>query len=76
MVESCQHYRPAGVLLWLPDAEVFATWDDDHRTLWAFPGVTWSRIVASPVPYLNACWEPEPAGEEQLRLWESCEWHP
>jgi hypothetical protein len=76
LVAACQHYRPAGVLLWLPDAEVFATWDDDHRTLWAFPGVGWSQIVADPVPYLNGCWEPERAGAEQLRLWESYEWQP
>ena len=68
-------WAAAGVLLWLPQAELYATWDDDHRTLWAFPGVECSRIAADPVRHLNACWEPGLAGAEQLRLWESCEWH-
>jgi hypothetical protein len=76
LVGSCQHYRAAGVLLWLPDAELFGTWDDDHRTLWVFPGVAWSTIAADPVPYLNTCWEPGRVGAEQMRLWESCEWQP
>jgi hypothetical protein len=76
LVATCENYRPAGVLLWLPDAEYFGTWDDDHRTLWVFPGVEWYDIVAKPAQYLNACWEPDAVTAEQLRLWEMCEYEP
>jgi hypothetical protein len=62
LVGTCRNYRPAGLLVWLPDSEVFGSWDDDHHTLWVFPGVNWSRIAADPVPYLNACWSPRRAG--------------
>jgi hypothetical protein len=76
LVGTCEIYHPAGVLLWLPDAEMFGSWDDDHSTLWVFIGLAWPQIAADPVRYLNACWEPEEAGAEQLPLWESCESEP
>jgi hypothetical protein len=74
LVASCQRYRPAGLLLWLPEMGLYGSWDDDHRTLWVFPDLTWAEIVAGPVPFLNACWEPRRAAAKQARLWESCEW--
>jgi hypothetical protein len=76
LIRSCTNYRPAGLLVWLPDQEVYGTWDDDHHVLWVFPGASWSQIAANPVPYLNSLWSRktrEVVGAEQLRLWQCCE---
>jgi hypothetical protein len=75
LVSRCSNYRPAGLLVWLPDQAVYATWDDDHHVLWIFPEAGWSQIEANPIPYLNSLWSRklrEAVGAQQLRLWECC----
>jgi hypothetical protein len=76
LVRSCRNYRPAGLLVWLPEQEVYGTWDDDHHVLWVFPGAIWPQIAANPLPYLNALWSRQTrqvVGAQQLRWWECCE---
>ena len=56
LVVACDGYDPDGILIWLPDVELFGTWDCDHWNLLIFPSATWADIVADPVKYLNAQW--------------------
>jgi hypothetical protein len=76
LVGACRGYWPGGLLVWLPESEVYGSFDRDHRVLWVFPGITWTDIVADPVPYINACWHPRAVHTAQLRLWECCEYQP
>jgi hypothetical protein len=76
LIGSCTNYRPAGLLVRLPDQESYGTWYGDHHVLGVFPGASWSQIAANPVPFLNSLWSRktrEAIGAQQLRLWESCE---
>lgn len=59
LVADCEGYDPEGILIWLPDQQLFGTWDIDHWDVLVFPNTTWSDIVANPVKYINAQWEPD-----------------
>jgi hypothetical protein len=63
LVASCTgDYPPQGLLAWLPDHGLYATWDSGHLDLQVFPGVTWTEIAASPLKYINAQWSNDPPG--------------
>lgn len=50
-------YEAVGLLLWLPVARRYGTWDGSHCTIRVFgPEVTWERIAAAPAPHINAQW--------------------
>jgi hypothetical protein len=66
-------YPAEGILIWLPDSQVFGTWDCDHADLRVFPGVTWSTIVRNPVPYINAQWRPDQIPNEFFVPWPDCD---
>ncbi|MEL6822341.1 MAG: hypothetical protein AAFP70_11310 [Calditrichota bacterium] len=68
LVESCDGYDPEFILLWLPNEKVFGTWDCDHWGLIVFPETTWSEIVKSPVPFLNAQWSPDSKVGKQFQV--------
>jgi hypothetical protein len=55
---ECQSYSPEFIILWLPQEQLFGTWDCDHWILTVFPEVSWEDIIADPLPYLNAQWYP------------------
>jgi hypothetical protein len=57
LTEDCEGYDPDFILLWLPNENLFGTWDCDHWDLKIFPEATWNDIVKSPLPYINAQWE-------------------
>ncbi|MCE9562166.1 MAG: hypothetical protein K8U57_08945 [Planctomycetes bacterium] len=64
LVSEAEGYKPEFILLWLPNEQLYGTWDDEHYKLFVFPGVTWADIAADPRPYLVAQWEgPEPGVE-------------
>ena len=54
---ECASYNPEFILLWLPQEELFGTWDCDHWALKVFHGTSWKDIVADPVAYINAQWD-------------------
>ena len=68
LVDSCEGYDPEGILVWLPDQQCYGTWDNDHWDVLVFPDVSWSDIVANPVPFINAQWRGE-VKFEYLRPW-------
>jgi hypothetical protein len=75
LVADCEGYDPKGILIWLPELELFGTWDIDHWDMLVFPGVTWKDIAANPERYLNAQWYPTEVDHELLKLWSSYPFH-
>jgi hypothetical protein len=69
LIADCEEYDPEGILIWLPDLELFGTWDCDHWDVRVFPGATWTDIVNDPVKYINAQWEPNEVDNEFLVPW-------
>ena len=56
LIKDCEDYSPWGILSWMVDDKMFASWDSDHENLIAFAGVSWADIVADPASYLSAQW--------------------
>jgi hypothetical protein len=67
IAECGEGYDPEGILIWLPDQKVFATWDSEFWNVLIFPYATWGDISANPLKYLNALWEPDAVHCEYLR---------
>lgn len=62
LVASCQWYSHEHVLSWMPDKNLYITWDSCHGVITSFPNVTWEMIAATPIPYLNAQWDLDSVG--------------
>jgi hypothetical protein len=58
LVASCTGgYHGAGLLLWLPRDERYATWDDSHDYIGVFRSwARWKHIVEAPAQHINAQW--------------------
>jgi hypothetical protein len=69
LVAACEGYDPDGILIWLPDLRQFGSWDNDHWDVFIFPGITWSKIVANPLPFINAQWHPGRVKHDFLAPW-------
>ena len=65
LISDCKVYEADYILFWLPNENVYGSWDCDHWSVTIFPDTTWASIVKNPLPYLNAQWQPE-AGIGQL----------
>jgi hypothetical protein len=63
LVKSCEIYDPTYILSYLPFEKAYASFDGDHALITLFQDASWTKIVANPVPYLNAMWEPSPTVE-------------
>jgi len=73
LISECDGFDPEGILIWLPDYQMFGAWDSDHYNLTLFNDTDWEEIVEDPVQYLNAQWDPTLAVEMLLDPWEKCE---
>jgi len=63
LAASCTgDYPSEGLLSWIPDRGMYATWDSSHLEILAFPNATWSDIAVSPLRYVNAQWSSDPPG--------------
>ena len=63
LVASCTgDYPPKALLAWIPDVEMYATWDGGHFEILVFPSTTWAAIASSPLKYVNAQWSDDPPG--------------
>lgn len=69
LVASCENYGPDFLLTWLPDEQMFGTYDVEHRHLRVFPGATWAAICASPAKFINSQWEPSGDFSADARPW-------
>jgi hypothetical protein len=73
LIASCNdNYEPAGLLLWLPIERRYAAWDSSHCKIDVFAeDLTWERIAADPVPYIEATLGggPEDSPMERLVPW-------
>lgn len=58
LTNHCEEYDPEYLLLWLPNENLYGSWDCDHWVLTIFPDATWGDIVQNPSDYLNAQWNP------------------
>lgn len=58
LTDTCKFYSPEYILLYLPNEQLFGTWDSDHWKLYIFPNTIWSEIVKNPAPYINQQWYP------------------
>jgi len=69
LVAACEGYDPEGILIWLPEQELFGTWDCDHWDVRVFPGANWTDIMDDPVKYINAQWKPDEVENEYFIPW-------
>ncbi len=58
LIAECEGFNAWGILVWLPDIQMFGTWDCDRRKLKVFPNTSWNDIVNDPPKYLNTLWNP------------------
>ncbi len=63
LIEECENYESEFALVWLPNENLFGSWDCDHWDLktflklsW-FSKLKWKDIVENPLLYLNAKWD-------------------
>ena len=70
LIADCNdEYEPTGLLLWLPVERRYAAWDSSHCKIDMFADdVTWERIAADPVPYIEASMGGGPVGPPTERL--------
>ena len=57
LISECESFDAWGILVWLPDIQMFGTWDCDHRKLRVFQNAVWNDIEREPVRYLNGLWD-------------------
>jgi hypothetical protein len=72
LIGESELYSPEGLLAWFPDYRTFGSWDADHLTAISFPRVSWSKIVAAPVKYLDAQWDPHSKTAKYIEPWRHC----
>lgn len=60
LTHECEGYDPEFILLWMPDKQLYGSWDADHLRLLIFPHTKWTDIVQNPIPYLNSQWDVHP----------------
>jgi uncharacterized protein (TIGR02996 family) len=80
LVASCTGgYEPVGLLLWLPVERRYGIWDSSHCGIRMFgPKVSWKRIVADPVPHVDAGWtgiNPDSPPMKDLVPWPAHPYH-
>ncbi|QGJ70943.1 Hypothetical protein PBC10988_26460 [Planctomycetales bacterium 10988] len=63
LIASCEDYGPEHILSWIPDLNLYITYDVDHQGILAFPKATWQDIATNPLRYLNAQWDSPSIGE-------------
>ena len=68
LVGAVEGFDPDGILVWVPELSSFGTWDSDHWDLIVFEATPWEAIVADPVPFLDAQWDPT-CPFDYLRPW-------
>ena len=73
LIGESDSYGPEGLLAWFCDYGAFGSWDSDHLTAFAFPKVSWSKIVADPAKYLDAPWHPYSNVAKYIEPWKHCE---
>ncbi|GMQ63821.1 hypothetical protein [Vallitalea maricola] len=57
LINSCEHYEPFGLLLWLPKYNSYSIWDNSHILLKKFSeNITWTDIKKDFSLYINAGW--------------------
>jgi hypothetical protein len=57
LTAECDDFEPAHILLWLPNEELYGTYDPHHSWLGIFPNTRWSDIEENPLPFINAQWQ-------------------
>jgi hypothetical protein len=73
LIGESDSYGPEGLLAWFCDYGAFGSWDGDHLTAFAFPKVSWSKIVADPAKYLDASWDLSSNVAKYIEPWKHCE---
>jgi hypothetical protein len=73
LIGESDSYGPEGLLAWFCDYGAFGAWDGDHLTAFAFPKVSWSKIVADPAKYLDAPWDLSSNVAKYIEPWKYCE---
>jgi hypothetical protein len=56
LTNECEAYDPEFILLWLPNEQLFGSWDCDHWDLFVFRDTSWSDIAADPARYVDVQW--------------------
>jgi len=59
LTDSCKYYDPEYILCYLPNEEMYGTWDTDHWILYVFPNRSWTDILKSPADFINQQWNPK-----------------
>lgn len=75
LVSQVDGFDPEGILVWIPRVASFGSWDADHWDLIVFYSTGWEAIVADPLRYINAQWDPD-CEFDFLKPWRAgFDWH-
>ncbi len=69
LIAASESYDTNGLLCWITGIQKFGTVDPEHGTIVAFPGASWSSIVADPVRYLDQQWVRDEEISELILPW-------
>jgi hypothetical protein len=69
LIAESESYDADGLLCWITRIQEFGSVDPDHGTIVAFPGVTWSTIVADPVRFLDQQWDRNEEISDLVQPW-------
>jgi hypothetical protein len=69
LVAESEDYDPEGLLCWIVSLKRFGCIDPEHGDVIMFPDVTWTDIVANPLPYLEAQWGDDHDVAERVLSW-------
>src|SRR5262249_17184660 len=73
LVGECDAYHPDGLLAWFCDYGVYGSWNGNRCTARAFPGASWSKIVANPAKYLDTQKRANQKVARYIEPWQHCE---
>jgi hypothetical protein len=59
LLSDCDGFPPFGILIYLPDFNTFASYDDDHKELYTFNTNSWTIVFSSLKEYINSPWYEE-----------------
>lgn len=57
LIKNASTYGPEGLLIWLPDFQVFGGFDPDHERLIVFPESNWQDVQKNIGTFLGANWD-------------------
>ena len=66
LIAEAEHYDPEGLFCYITALNCYGCVDSEHGDVITFPGLNWTQLAASPLPYLDAQWDDTSVGSREL----------